>query len=48
MKNVYIDELDDLCDEYNNKYHGTMEMKAILKKVGNIDNVKNPVKDNVQ
>ena len=29
MKNVYIDELDDLDDEYNNKYHGTMEMKAI-------------------
>ena len=28
-KNVYIDKLDDIVDEYNNTYHRTMKMKHI-------------------
>ena len=28
-KNVYIDKLDDIVDEYNNTYHGTIKMKPI-------------------
>ena len=28
-KNVYIDKLDDIVDEYNNTYHTTIKMKAI-------------------
>ena len=27
-KNVYFDVLDDIVDEYNNKYHKTIKMKA--------------------
>ena len=28
-KNVYIDKLDDIVDEYNNTYHTTIKMKSI-------------------
>ena len=28
-KNVYIDKLDDIVNEYNNKYHGTFKMKPV-------------------
>ena len=28
-KNVYIDKLDDIADEYNNTYHTTIKMKPI-------------------
>ena len=28
-KNVYIDKLDDIVDEYNNTYHTTIKMKPI-------------------
>ena len=28
-KNVYIDKLDDIVDEYNNTYHPTIKMKPI-------------------
>ena len=28
-KNVYIDKLDDVADEYNNAYHTTIKMKPI-------------------
>ena len=28
-KNVYIDKLDDITDEYNNTYHTTIIMKRI-------------------
>ena len=28
-KNVYIDQLDDIVDEYNNTYHTTIKMKPI-------------------
>ena len=26
-KNMYIDELDDIVNEYNNTYHRTIKMK---------------------
>ena len=29
LKNVYIDKLDDIVGEYNNKYHRTIQMKPI-------------------
>ena len=28
-KNVYIDKLDDIVDEYNNAYHKTIKMKPV-------------------
>ena len=28
-KNVYFHVLDDIVNEYNNRYHGTMKMKPI-------------------
>ena len=28
-KNVYIDKLDDIVDEYNNTYHRTIKMKLV-------------------
>ena len=28
-KNVYIDKLDDIVNEYNNTYHTTIKMKPI-------------------
>ena len=28
-KNVYIDKLDDIVNEYNNTYHRTIKMKAV-------------------
>ena len=28
-KNVYIDELDDIVNEYNNTYHRTIKMEPI-------------------
>ena len=28
-KNVYIDKLDDIVNEYNDKYHRTIKMKPI-------------------
>ena len=28
-KNVYINKLDDIVDEYNNTYHTTIKMKPI-------------------
>ena len=28
-KNVYIDKLDDIVDEYNDTYHETIKMKSI-------------------
>ena len=29
LKNVYIDELDDIVNEYNNTYHRTIKMKPV-------------------
>ena len=28
-KNVYIDQLDDIINEYNNTYHSTIKMKPV-------------------
>ena len=28
-KNVYIDKLDDIVNEYNNTYHRTISMKPV-------------------
>ena len=28
-KNVYIDKLDDIVDEYNNTYHRAIKMKPV-------------------
>ena len=28
-KNVYIDKLDDIDDEYHNTYHRTIKMKPV-------------------
>ena len=28
-KNVYIDEVDDIVNKYNNTYHRTIKMKPI-------------------
>ena len=28
-KNVYIDKLDDIVKEYNNKYHTSIKMKLV-------------------
>ena len=28
-KSVYIDKLDDIADEYNNRYHRTIKMKHV-------------------
>ena len=28
-KNVYINKLDDMVGEYNNKYHRTLKMKPV-------------------
>ena len=28
-KNIYIDKLDDIVDEYNNTYHRTIKMKPV-------------------
>ena len=56
-KNVYTDKLDDIVDEYNNTYHGTIKMKSVdVKRNAYIDfekevNVKDPkfqVGDNVR
>ena len=32
-KNVYIDKLGDIVDEYNNTYHATIKMKSIMLKI---------------
>ena len=29
LKNVYIDKLDDILNEYTNPYHGTINMKPV-------------------
>ena len=34
-KNVYIDKLDDIVNEYNNTYHRTIKMKPVVVKSGN-------------
>ena len=44
-KNVYIDKLDDIVDEYNNTYHRTIKMKPIDVKDNTYDNIDKEVND---
>ena len=32
-KNVYIDKLNDIVNEYNNTYHTTIKMKPVMLKI---------------
>ena len=32
-KNVYINKLDDIVNEYNNIYHRTIQMKQLMLKI---------------
>ena len=44
-KNVYIDKLDDIVDEYNNTYHRTIKMKPVDVKNNTYIDFKNEVTD---
>ena len=44
-KNVYIDKLDDIVNEYNNIYHKTIEMKPIDVKDNTYIDLKKKVND---
>ena len=44
-KNVYIDKLDDLVNEYNNTYHRTIKMKPIYVKDNTYINIDKEVND---
>ena len=45
-KNVYIDKLDDIVNEYNNTYHRTIKMKPIDVKDNTYINIDEEVNDN--
>ena len=44
-KNVYINKLDDIVDEYNNTYHRTIKMKPVDVKDNTYINFKKEVND---
>ena len=44
-KNVYINKLDDIVNEYNNTYHGTIKMKPVDVKDNTYINFKKEVND---
>ena len=44
-KNVYIDKLDDIVNEYNNAYHRTIKMKPIDVKSNTFINIGKEVND---
>ena len=44
-KNVYIDKLDDIVNEYNNTYHRTIKMKPIDAKDNTYINIGKEVND---
>ena len=44
-KNVYIDKLDDIVDEYNNTYHRTIKMKPVDVKDNTYIDLKKKVND---
>ena len=44
-KNVYIDKLDDIVNEYNNTYHRTIKMKPINVKDNIYTNIGKEVND---
>ena len=35
-KNVYIDKLDDIVNDYNNKYHRTIKINKLMIKILNL------------
>ena len=35
LKNMYINKLDDIVNQYNNTYHRTIKMKPVVVKSGN-------------
>ena len=45
-KNVYIDKLDDIVDEYKNTYHRTIKMKLTDVKDSTYINIDKQVNDN--
>ena len=45
-KNVYIDKLDDIVDEYNNKHHRTIKMKPVDVKGNTYFDFKKEINDN--
>ena len=45
-KNVYIDKLDDIVDEYNNKYHRAIKLKPIDVKNSTYINIDKELNDN--
>ena len=45
-KNVYIDKLDNIVNEYNNSYHRTIKMKPIDVKDNTYINIDKEVNDN--
>ena len=44
-KNVYIDKLDEIVNEYNNTYHGTIKMKPVDVKDNTYINIDQEVND---
>ena len=46
LKNVYIDKLDDIVNEYNNTYHRTIKMRPIGVKDNTYVNIGKEVNDN--
>ena len=44
-KNVYIDKMDDIVNEYNNTYHSTIKMKPIHVKDNTYINIDKDVND---
>ena len=45
LKNVYIDKLDDIVNEYNNTYHRTIKMKPTNVKGNTYINIGKEVND---
>ena len=45
-KNVHIDKLDDIADEYNNTYHRTIKIKPTDVKDNTYININKEVNDN--
>ena len=44
-KNVYIDKLDDILNEYNNTYHRTIKMRSVDVKDNTYINFEKEVND---
>ena len=44
-KNVYIDKLDEIVNEYNNTHHKTIKMKPIVVKDNTYINIDKEVND---